>query len=209
MWPARVYDSIAAFSPKAASRKLVGQFLWWIARMNDNSDDGDIRKAGLSVRDGYRSPRKPKLRTAVSQRPPRLPEPCEGCESDEFGAAAEDGLRMLAALETMPSLEPEFGDDPTAEAAVTIVERSGTRSRSLDGNSAPAQPNSRRSLTERLGDVTCPFDSESEHDLALLSPIEEATVEIIEVRRGGSESHTASLVDEPSPRTGPKLPRRA
>ncbi len=42
-----------------------------------------------------------------------------------FGAADEDGLRMLAALETLTSLEPDYSDDITSEASVTIIESAG------------------------------------------------------------------------------------
>jgi hypothetical protein len=45
--------------------------------------------------------------------------------SDAFGTADEDGLRMLAALETLSSLEPDYSDDLTAEASVTIIESFG------------------------------------------------------------------------------------
>jgi hypothetical protein len=177
--------------------------------MNDDNDQGDETRSRL--RSGYSSPRKPKLRTAVPQKPPRLPEPYEGYESDDFGAAAEDGLLMLAALETMPSLEPEFGDDPTAEAAVTIVEQTRTRSGSPDGHPVSPRPMPRRSLTARLGDVTTQFDAEIEPDVGLLGPTEEATVEIIDVRRGASESEIAPRAGSPTPstRNGRRLPRRS
>lgn len=49
--------------------------------------------------------------------PPPLPAPDEA-----FGAADEDGLRMLAALGTLTSLEPDYSDDVAAEASVTIIE---------------------------------------------------------------------------------------
>src|ERR1700704_6627195 len=97
--------------------------------MNDEDDHNNARGARSTRRDGYRSPRKPKLRAAVEPRPPRLPGPGEDQQFDEFGTAAEDGLRMLAALETMPSLEPDFGEDLAAEAAVTIVEQTGAGGR--------------------------------------------------------------------------------
>jgi hypothetical protein len=124
------------------------------------------------------------LRAAAGPRPPRLPGPGEDQQFDEFGTAAEDGLRMLAALETMPSLEPDFGEDLTAEAAVTIVEHTGAGgrgARDTDANSL-AKHVPRRSLAARLGDMPGQFDAEADYDAALLGPIEEATVEIIEVR---------------------------
>ena len=41
---------------------------------------------------------------------------CRSRDADDpngFGAADEDGLRMLAALETLTSLEPDYSDDLT------------------------------------------------------------------------------------------------
>jgi hypothetical protein len=118
---------------------------------------------------------------------------------------------MLAALETMPSLEPEFGDYPSAEAAVTIVQQTSTRIGSPDGNTVSSRPMPRRSLTARLGDVTTPLDAEIDPNAAFLGLIEEATVEIIEVSRGADERAAAGVAGgaAPSPRSGRKLPRRA
>src|SRR5471032_3173891 len=136
---------------------------------DDNEDECDLndsRGAHSPRRDGYRSPRKSKLR-APAQRPPRLPKPGEDYLLDEFGSAAEDGLRMLAALETMPSLEPDFGDDPSAEAAVTIVEQTSAGSRSTsDKDVASAQNVRRRSLRARLGEMASPFDADADFDPA-------------------------------------------
>jgi hypothetical protein len=102
-----------------------------------------LREAGA-----YHSARRPKLVGAARSEPPPVPLP-----SDGFGNAAEDGLRMLAALETMPSLEPDFGDDLADEATVTIIER---RPDSV-ANSAPALARAARaparSLRSRLEDI--------------------------------------------------------
>src|SRR5438046_1738824 len=113
--------------------------------MNDDNDPNDAGRARPPHRDGYKSPRKPKLQGAAGPRPPRLPGPGEDRQFDEFGTAAEDGLRMLAALETMPSLEPDFGEDLTAEAAVTIVEQTGAGARAAsDADAALAKHVPRR-----------------------------------------------------------------
>jgi hypothetical protein len=171
--------------------------------MNDEDDHIGFGGAGLPRRDGYRSPRKPKLRAAAEPRPPRLPKPGEDLLLDEFGSAAEDGLRMLAALETLSSLEPDFGDDLDAEAAVTIVEQTGAGARGAsDSDVASAQKVRGRSLRARLGDMASPFDPGADYNAALLGPIEEATVEIVEVR----ENNFATLPpgSAPSRRKGRK-----
>lgn len=168
--------------------------------MNDEDDHNDARGARSPRRDGYRSPRKPKLRAAVGPRPPRLPKPGEEYLFDEFGSAAEDGLRMLAALETMPSLEPDFGDDLAAEAAVTIVEQTGAGDRAArDTDATLAKHVPRRSLSARLGDMPGQFDAEADYDAALLGPVEEATVEIVEVRPGAAEHGVAPFAAGPAP----------
>jgi hypothetical protein len=169
----------------------------------DECDHNDSRGARSPRRDGYRSPRKSKLRAPAQPRPPRLPKPGEDYLLDEFGSAAEDGLRILAALETMPSLEPDFGDDPSAEAAVTIVEHTGVSSRGTsDKDVASAQNVRGRSLRARLGEMARPFDADADFGPALLGPIEEATVEIVEVRHGATTNDFAALA------TGAAPPRR-
>jgi hypothetical protein len=181
---------------------------------NDNNDEcghNDARGARSPRRDGYRSPRKPKLRGAVEPRPPRLPKPGEEYLYDEFGSAAEDGLRMLAALETMPSLEPDFGDDPSAEAAVTIVEQTGAGSGGTsDKDVASAQNVRDRSLRARLDEMASPFDADADYDPALLGPIEEATVEIVEVRKTATDNDFAAFAPESAPsRAKGRKPGRA
>ncbi len=71
---------------------------------------------------GYEPTRPARLRGATDE-PPPLPPPVD--DADGFGSADEDGLRMLAALETLTSLEPDYSDDLTAEASVTIIEAAG------------------------------------------------------------------------------------
>ena len=72
---------------------------------------------------GYEPTRPSRLRGAGDEPPPLPPPAADG--GDGFGLADEDGLRMLAALETLTSLEPDYSDDLTAEASVTIIESVG------------------------------------------------------------------------------------
>jgi hypothetical protein len=72
---------------------------------------------------GYEPTRPSRLRGATEEPPPLPPLPIDDAEG--FGAADEDGLRMLAALEALTSLEPDYSDDPIAEASVTIIEAAG------------------------------------------------------------------------------------
>jgi hypothetical protein len=85
------------------------------------SDPSGGRKPGQFPGGGYEPTRRPRLHL-VDLLPP--PVPVRGLDDgDGFGNAAEDGLRMLAALETLTSLEPDFCDDiATEEASVTIIE---------------------------------------------------------------------------------------
>jgi hypothetical protein len=71
---------------------------------------------------GYAPTRPSKLR-GTGEPPPLPPPAC--AHTDGFGTADEDGLRMLAALETLTSLEPDYSDDLAAEASVTIIESAG------------------------------------------------------------------------------------
>src|SRR5690606_5590975 len=71
---------------------------------------------------GY-APARP-ARLVAADAPPPVPQ--RFCETkDAFGSADEDGLRMLAALETLTSLEPDYTEDLAAEACVTIIEVAG------------------------------------------------------------------------------------
>jgi hypothetical protein len=73
---------------------------------------------------GYEPTRPSRLR-GDTEEPPPLPPPLPVDDAEGFGTADEDGLRMLAALETLTSLEPDYSDDPIAEASVTIIEAAG------------------------------------------------------------------------------------
>jgi hypothetical protein len=127
---------------------------------------------------GYQPVRKPKLRAHVVTQPPPLPAPPTPEPPDLiFGAAAEDGLRMLAALETMDSLEPDFCGDEATEASVTIIERADMAPEpEEDAELLPAG-----SLRARLGGMGEVCDIDPDEHAAYLAEVEEATVEIVEV----------------------------
>lgn len=81
------------------------------------TDEADTRGAA------YEPTPASKLRP--TDEPPPLPAAADET-TDGFGAADEDGLRMLAALETLSSLEPDYAVDlAIEEASVTIIESFG------------------------------------------------------------------------------------
>ncbi len=126
---------------------------------------------------GYQPARKPKLRAPAVTQPPPLPEPPPAPPRYAFGQAEEDGLRMLAALETMDSLEPDFCGDLVTEASVTIIERADTRS---EPEEEPEPPRA-GSLRARLGGIGMAPDIDPDEHAAYQGDVEEASVEIVEV----------------------------
>ena len=136
----------------------------------------------------YEPTRKSRLRAAAE--PPPLPAAApEIDDGDRFGDAPEDGLRMLAALETLTSLEPDFCDDLTAEASVTIIERVGH-----DPHDTERPSVDRRSLGERLHDVGDYGDGDTGPYRTLA---DEAMVEIVEI--GDVAADVAAPAEEPQP----------
>jgi hypothetical protein len=125
---------------------------------------------------GYQPVRQPKLRAPVVTQPPPLPELPEAPRL-AFGNAEEDGLRILAALETMESLEPDFCGDLVTEASVTIIERAEMTAEPEED----AEPPPAGSLRARLGDVRNAPDIDPEEHAAYLGDVQEASVEIVEV----------------------------
>jgi hypothetical protein len=121
---------------------------------------------------GYEPTRPPRLRGAGDE-PPPLPPP-DADHGESFGQGDEDGLRMLAALETLTSLEPDYSDEIAAEASVTIIESAGydAVAEALSGGAGGG-----RSLRAPPHDfVDAPL-----HDYDDFSgPGDEATVEIVE-----------------------------
>jgi hypothetical protein len=145
--------------------------------VNDHSPMRSRRTLPRSAA-GYQPVRKPTLRAHAVTQPPPVPEPPTPEPPHlKFGAAAEDGLRMLAALETMDSLEPDFCGDEVTEASVTIIERA-------DMGAEPeeeAEPPPAGSLRARLGGMGEVSDIDPDEHAAYLAEVEEASVEIVEV----------------------------
>jgi hypothetical protein len=143
------------------------------------SDDkpGKPRKARSSQAAGYQSARRPKLRGITLIEPRPLPMAADDLDR-RFGAAAEDGLRILAALETMQSLEPDFGEDLAAEASVAIIERTVASDTAADQEQEAAPAGS---LRARLGNAVAAPDIIADEYAAYRGPVEEAMVEIVEV----------------------------
>lgn len=155
--------------------------------------DHGKREARSGRAAGYKSPRKPTLRAPAEAAPPPLPALARQNRAEGFGQADEDGLRMLAALETLGSLEPDFGEDLTAEAAVTIIEGTAPdRGSAEDDGDAPSG-----SLRARLDDTT-PLDIDADDYAAYAGPIEEATVEIVEIVQAGAAPEPPPLPQAPT-----------
>jgi hypothetical protein len=132
-------------------------------------------KAGRRRAETYDPVRLPRLKGVAQASPDLEPPPLPASVSaahDGFGAAAEDGLRMLAAIETMDSLEPDFSDDPAGEASVTIIERSP-----FDAAEPRDTPPSLQGAARRQASAS---DSGSGERPTYLGPLEEAVVEIFE-----------------------------
>ena len=146
-------------------------------------------RAGEGRVAGYEPTRPSKLRRA--DEPPPLPPPAER-HSDGFGTADEDGLRMLAALETLSSLEPDYSDDLASEASVTIIESFG------DDVVAEAltadMPN--RPLRSLLHEDKGPELLLNGYE-TFLGAGDEATVEIVEI--GAAFAEDAAGTEQPAP----------
>ena len=145
---------------------------------------------------GYEPVRKPKLRAPVVTQPPPLPEAPREAHSSAFGEAEEDGLRMLVALETMESLEPDFCGDLVTEASVTIIERAEMTA--TPDEEEPELPPA-GSLRARLGGIREASDIDPDEHAAYLSEVEEAIVEIIEVVPSQAAVPAAAEISAPLP----------
>jgi hypothetical protein len=152
---------------------------------------------------GYQPARKPKLRAPVVTVPPPVPAPPAAPSTGfAFGDAEEDGLRMLAALETMDSLEPDFCGDDVTEASVTIIERA-------DAEAHPAEEAVELpagSLRARLVGIGEAPDIDPDEHAAYLCDVEEAIVEIVDVAPARPEPMAA--MEAPPPPVAPKPARR-
>jgi hypothetical protein len=168
------------------------------------SEQEDRRRQNPFV--GYEPTRPSRLRGAGDE-PPPLPQPADD-EGEGFGHAGEDGLRMLAALETLTSLEPDYSDDVAAEASVTIIESAGYHvvAEALGGDAADV-----RSLRARLHDFDdAPDPALYDYD-DFSGPGDEATVEIVEAGhsfdapepvRGAQPGNPSSLAERIASATG-------
>jgi hypothetical protein len=116
----------------------------------------------------------PQLLAAQSLEPqdPRLAATAE-FDDAHTGAAVDDGLRILAALEEMESLEPDFSDDPANEASVTIIERASTFETYREGDEAGSGSVGSGTARETPG-------KDIHTRIIYQGPIEEAEVEIFE-----------------------------
>lgn len=158
--------------------------------MQDDKARGG-REARQFAGGGYEPTRKPRLRPAAVE-PPPLPAAAPEIEvGDRFGDAPEDGLRMLAALETLTSLEPDFCDDLAAEASVTIIERVGHDPLDMEAAGGDA-----RSLRERLHDVGH-YEDDGDETGPYRSLADEAVVEIVEIDDVAAD--VEGPTDEPQP----------
>jgi hypothetical protein len=154
----------------------------------DKKDEGGDPNSPLYWAAGYRPQREARLRRPTTSEGASIEGSVRGAVPEGgndlagFGAAPEDGLRMLAALETMPSLEPDFAFElaPEEEASVTIIER------------APASRDL-TSLQTRLEEISAALDAEGEEGEPATGAAEEATVEIFELGDGLSEAEAALL----------------
>ena len=126
------------------------------------------------------------MRAALVARvePPPVPQPSE-IGAGGFGAAEEDGLRMIAALESLTSLEPDYSIDLIAEASGTIAEASVTIIEATDDAPADAFEDPPVRLQRPLSlpkdaPIRRPLRSHEAYDGTADFFDEEATVEIVE-----------------------------
>jgi len=141
----------------------------------------------------YEPSRPARLRAPAE--PPPMPQ-SSIIHSDGFGTADEDGLRMLAALESLTSLEPDYSVDLIAEASVTIIEAADNEILADAFDELPRRQHPRSPAYDapslNLPNGYDPFDGPS----AFLD--EEAIVEIIEAPPAFDE------VDPPGSRQVPQ-----
>ena len=133
---------------------------------------------------GYRPTRPSKLRDPGSEPPPI---PAASSLEQDFGAKEEDGLRMLAALQTLTSLEPDYSDDLALEASVTIIDTSTNVvfDDPVAGNATDPRP--LRHLIEEHPDPQLLLNGYE----TFLGHGDEAIVEIVEISHPLEEPETA------------------
>jgi len=156
------------------------------------------RASAGSAPDAVYNPTRP-ARLHPADEPPPLPKPAES-DPDGFGTADEDGLRMLAALESLTSLEPDYSVDLAAEASVTIIEVSGAAGLAdadVFGD-LPVRPQRTPFPREDAPPIRHFPSGYDPFDGAAAFVDEEATVEIVDVPRAIEEG------DAPGPRQAPQ-----
>ncbi len=168
----------AATFPRVSDRSIQGVG-GLVANDNKRSKGAKARRRRSGSYDPVRGPR---LKGPAASAPPPLPAGAPpAVDADDpalFGEALEDGLRILAALETMESLEPDFCDDLAGEAAVTIIERVASFDElppPLSPSPAPAKLPPARQPKAREAPVVDADDYAAYH-----GPVDEAVVEIFE-----------------------------
>ncbi|WP_424958061.1 hypothetical protein [Hyphomicrobium sp. 1Nfss2.1] len=121
--------------------------------------------------------------------PGGVPPPIPPASSSElgFGADEEDGLRMLAALQTLTSLEPDYSDDLAAEASVTIIETAGNVVFDDPGAGNAADPRPLRHLIEKSREPQLLLNGYE----TFLGHGDEAIVEIVEISHPREELENA------------------
>ena len=140
------------------------------------------RKGRKRRADGYEPSRGSRLKGSAAPEPAPEPLPKSvqappGLDDPALlGEGVDDGLRILAALETMESLEPDFCDDPAGEASVTIIDGvSPFEAHVEDADTALADARAaHRGATRMVPDTDVPRTA------GYLGPIEEAVVEIFD-----------------------------
>lgn len=153
-----------------------------MARKNGKSDTP-------AASPSYEPTRAAKLR-APDGAPPPLP-PAASRDADGFGSGDEDGLRMLAALETLTSLEPDYSDDDFAtEASITIIDAAGHELVAAAFSDDPQDLRSLRQLLEPAGRAPEPALLLNGYE-TFLGPGDEAIVEIVEAAPETDDAATA------------------
>jgi hypothetical protein len=145
---------------------------------------------------GYEPTRTARLRDRDTDPPPI---PLQTATADRFGSEDEDGLRMLAALETLTSLEPDYFDDLASEASVTIIDAAGHElvSDAFDGYVVPRSVRSLRetaNFREEPGLLLNGYET-------FLGPGDEAIVEIVQIEPTTDfeeEAPDKSIADQPT-----------
>jgi len=135
-------------------------------------------KKGRAERSAGDAPTRAAKLRSPDNAPPPLPA-ATAADGKGFGSEAEDGLRMLAALETLTSLEPDYSDDLAYEASVTIIDAAGHDLVAAAFSAEPDNYRARRRLLESQAASPEPSLLLNGYE-TFLGPGDEAIVEIVE-----------------------------